>query len=160
MSILASHPDAVLFGGQQARVVSSATSRSNAHKHRDAVTASDDKPLADPTDGEGSTAVAEPPTDEKVTAKPRTDPKERTKPRRKSLPPWKVMLHNDEINAFEDVIDAILEITPLNASRAVQVTYDAHCRGVSLILTTHRERAELFVEQFKTRQIRASAEPA
>ena len=109
------------------------------------------------TGDQAGTAVAEPPAE----MEQKSEKSEKTKkPVRKSLPPWKVLLHNDEVNAFEDVILAILEITPLNPSRAIQVTYDAHRRGMSLILTTHRERAELFVEQFRSKKIKASAEPA
>jgi ATP-dependent Clp protease adapter protein ClpS len=38
--------------------------------------------------------------------------------------------------------------------------WEAHHRGRSLVLVTHLERAELFVEQFADRGLPASIEPA
>lgn len=105
---------------------------------------------------EAAAAVAEPPQTE-TKAEEKTKP---AKPPRKSLPPWRVLLHNDDVNAMGDVVDAILDLTPLNEFQAHRVTLTAHQRGVSLILVTHRERAELFVDQFKTKLITVSCEPA
>lgn len=76
------------------------------------------------------------------------------------LPPYRVLLHNDDVNTFEHVILAILKLTPLKETEAVQRTLEAHQRGVSLLLVTHRERAELYVEQFATYKLTVTAEPA
>jgi ATP-dependent Clp protease adapter protein ClpS len=37
---------------------------------------------------------------------------------------------------------------------------EAHTTGVALVLTTHRERAELYQEQFKSRRLTVTIEPA
>ncbi|MCG3129145.1 MAG: ATP-dependent Clp protease adapter protein ClpS [Phycisphaerae bacterium] len=76
------------------------------------------------------------------------------------LPPYRVLLHNDDVNTFEHVILAILKLTPLKEVEAVQRTLEAHQRGVALLLITHRERAELYVEQFATYKLTVTAEPA
>ncbi len=75
------------------------------------------------------------------------------------LPPYRVLLHNDDVNTFEHVITAILKLTHLSAEDAVQRTIEAHERGVSLLLVTHRERAELYVEQFQSLSLTVTCEP-
>src|SRR5690606_16656844 len=59
------------------------------------------------------------------------------------LPPWKVLLHNDDKNDMLFVVQTIVELTPLNPDEAVQRMKEAHETGVALLLTTHKERAEL-----------------
>ncbi|HUU85750.1 MAG TPA: ATP-dependent Clp protease adaptor ClpS [Phycisphaerae bacterium] len=106
------------------------------------------------TDGsEVETGVAEPATQ---TAPPKMQPK-RPKPRQ--LPPFKVLLHNDDVNDFEHVIRAIIKLTPLSLEEAFQKTLEAHETGVSLLLVTHQERAELYSEQFATMSLTVTIEP-
>ena len=78
----------------------------------------------------------------------------------KALPPFKVLLHNDDVNSFEHVIMAILKLTALQTQDAVLRTLEAHESGVALLLTTHRERAELYVDQFATMSITTTMEAA
>jgi len=77
----------------------------------------------------------------------------------KILPPWKVLLHNDDINNFDDVVKTIRQITALNEADAVARTDEAQKQGVALLLVTHRERAELYVEQFQSAGLTTTAEP-
>lgn len=77
----------------------------------------------------------------------------------KQLPPYKVLLHNDDVNTFEHVIGSILKVTTIQAEEAVLKALEAHESGVSLLLVTHKERAELFVEQFITFQLTVTIEP-
>src|SRR3972149_3448995 len=79
--------------------------------------------------------------------------------RPKQLPPYKVLLHNDEVNTFESVIAAILKLTTLQPQEAVLRTLEAHETGVALLLVTHKERAELYHEQFTTFKITVTIEP-
>lgn len=85
--------------------------------------------------------------------KPRTDP-----PKPKQLPPWKVLLHNDPENTFIFVTRTICELTPLGRPEALRRTDEAHTRGVSLLLTTHQERAELYQQQFTGKGITVTIE--
>ena len=64
------------------------------------------------------------------------------------LPPYKVVLHNDDVNSFDHVILSILRLTPLKEQDAIERTIEAHEAGVAVLLVTTRERAELYVEQF------------
>lgn len=76
------------------------------------------------------------------------------------LPPWRVLLHNDDKNEMGFVVMSIMELTPLNEDAAVQRMIEAHKTGVALLLVTHKERAELYQEQFKSKGLTVTIEPA
>lgn len=96
-----------------------------------------------------------------ATAKPKGKTKEKAKPKPpQPLPPWKVLLHNDDVNAIDHVILSIVELTPLNEQSALLRTKEAHDTGVSLLLVTHKERAELYQEQFQAKKLTVTIEPA
>lgn len=80
------------------------------------------------------------------------------KPRQ--LPPYRVLLHNDDVNTVEHVILSILKLTPLDMEEAVTKTLEADQTGVALLLVTHKERAELYHEQFQSLSLTVSIEPA
>jgi ATP-dependent Clp protease adaptor protein ClpS len=89
--------------------------------------------------------------------------KRRRKPRQKPpapLPPWKVLLHNDDVNSFQYVLATIVELTPLKPEDAFRRMMEAHETGVSLLLTTHKERAELYRDQFQSKGLTVTIEPA
>jgi ATP-dependent Clp protease adaptor protein ClpS len=76
------------------------------------------------------------------------------------LPPFKLLLHNDDHNAMDFVVETIVELTPLRRLDAVRAMFEAHRTGASLLLTTHRERGELYVQQFASKRLIATLEPA
>ena len=76
------------------------------------------------------------------------------------LPPWKVLLHNDDVNAMDYVVETLIDLTPLGKTEAVERTLEANDEGVALILVTHKERAELYQEQFQSKQLTVTIEPA
>jgi ATP-dependent Clp protease adaptor protein ClpS len=71
-----------------------------------------------------------------------------------------VLLHNDEKNEMLFVIRAIVELTPLNREDALGRMLEAHKSGVALLLVTHKERAELYLDQFQTKGLTISIEPS
>ncbi|MCK6485609.1 MAG: ATP-dependent Clp protease adaptor ClpS [Phycisphaerae bacterium] len=75
------------------------------------------------------------------------------------LPQYRVILHNDDNNTFEHVILTIIQLTTLNETDAVQRTIEAHETGCALLLVTHKERAELYVEQFQSASLTVTIEP-
>jgi len=90
-------------------------------------------------------------------------PTRKRSPRRKPpqpLPPWKVLLHNDDKNDVVFVVKTVMELTPLNEQDAKQRTVEANDTGVALLLTTHKERAELYQEQFQSKGLIVTIEPA
>jgi ATP-dependent Clp protease adapter protein ClpS len=81
-------------------------------------------------------------------------------PPRKPMPGWAVLLHNDDVNEFLFVTRSVVEFARLPVEDAMQRTVEAHESGVALLLVTHRERAELIQEQFQTRGVTVTIEPA
>ena len=96
-----------------------------------------------------------------ATAKPKT--KGKRAPKKKPpqmLPPWKVLLHNDDKNVRDYVVDTIVELTPLNKQDATVRMDEADKTGVALLLVTHKERAELYQDQFTSKGLTVTIEPA
>ena len=75
------------------------------------------------------------------------------------LPPWKVLLHNDDVNDEHYVVETIQELTTLNRHEAMQRMLDAQKTGTTLLLTTNREHAELLAEQFTSKKLTVTIEP-
>lgn len=117
---------------------------------------SEPAPDAAPSQGPpaASTAVEEPP------APTRSKPKPTPDHRVDQLPPYRVLLHNDDHNEHFAVVRAIVELTPLTRPRAIEVMFEAERTGVSLLLVTHKERAELYQEQFTSKRLTVTIEPA
>lgn len=103
------------------------------------------------------TAVETPGTTTKPKRAPRKAPQKKPP---QPLPPWKVLLHNDDKNDILFVVRTVLELTPLNEQEAEQRTVEAHKTGVALLLTTHKERAELYQDQFTSKGLTVTIEPA
>jgi ATP-dependent Clp protease adaptor protein ClpS len=76
------------------------------------------------------------------------------------LPPFRVLLHNDDVNGVEDVVEWLVELTPLSAPVAMRVTMEANLRGVALIMVAHRERAEFYADRLRSKGLTATFEPA
>ena len=58
------------------------------------------------------------------------------------------------------VVETIVQLTPLNEQEAVGRMKEADKTGVALLLTTHKERAELYQEQFTSKGLTVTIEPA
>jgi ATP-dependent Clp protease adaptor protein ClpS len=88
-------------------------------------------------------------------------PLQKTKEQRRPrlLPPFLVVLHNDDVNTFDEVIGAIVCITHLTPKQAAIRAVEAHDHGSAVLLATHRERAELYVEQFTSALVTVTCEP-
>jgi ATP-dependent Clp protease adaptor protein ClpS len=75
------------------------------------------------------------------------------------LPPWRVLLRHEGLNEIVYVVETVMMLTPLDREEAINCTLEAHHKGVSLLLVTHRERAELYQQQFASRNLTVSIEP-
>lgn len=78
---------------------------------------------------------------------------------RRELPQYRVILHNDDYNEIDAVVRVLTRLTPLSRLRATVVTLYAHHHGEALVLITHKERAELYAAQFRSRRLTVSIEP-
>jgi ATP-dependent Clp protease adaptor protein ClpS len=75
------------------------------------------------------------------------------------LPPWKVLLFNDEVHAIDEVVLALLSaVQSLSVEQAVAVTLEAHNTGVA-VATTAKERAEAIRERLESFGLTSTIEP-
>ncbi len=76
------------------------------------------------------------------------------------LPRYKVVLHRAADKGLMFIVAVLRELTRFAEAEAMSRMWESHHHGRSLVLVTHLERAELFVEQFADRGLTASIEPA
>jgi ATP-dependent Clp protease adapter protein ClpS len=81
-------------------------------------------------------------------------------PRRRQLPPYKVILHYNAALDLMFIVRSVMELMRFCRAEATNKMWQAHHCGWSLLLTTYKERAELYVEQFADRGVKVSIEPA
>ena len=72
---------------------------------------------------------------------------------------YRVLLHNDDVNEMGYVVETIMELTHMNYVDATTKMLEAHYGGVALLLITHKERAELYVDQFASKSLTVTIEP-
>ena len=82
------------------------------------------------------------------------------RPRPCQLPRYKVVLLHDAVNDLMFIVRTVMELTRLCRAEATHKMWEAHHCGRSILLTTYLERAELYVEQFASRNLRVAVEPA
>jgi ATP-dependent Clp protease adaptor protein ClpS len=107
---------------------------------------------APPSSDGAATAVAKPKSKTKKKPAPALKPPS-------ALPLWRVLLHNDDKNDMVFVVYAIIELTTLSQQDAKNRMLEAHKSGVALLLVTHKERAELYRDQFQSKGLVVSIEP-
>ena len=81
-------------------------------------------------------------------------------PRPGPLPPYKVILLREAGKELMFVVRTVMELTRFCRAEATYKMWEAHHTGRSLLLVTHKERAELYVEQFAERGLPVMIEPA
>ncbi len=81
-------------------------------------------------------------------------------PRVHRLKPWDVLLHNDDVNDMDYVVETIVSLTALEPQMAVECMVEAHKNGLALLLATHREHAELLQEQFTSKRLTVTIQPS
>ncbi|MEX2446710.1 MAG: ATP-dependent Clp protease adaptor ClpS [Dehalococcoidia bacterium] len=74
----------------------------------------------------------------------------RARPLEETLPPYTVVLHNDDVNSMDHVVHALLTSVPeLDAKRAVEVMLTAHRNGQADVISCPLERAELYRDRLE-----------
>ena len=77
------------------------------------------------------------------------------------LPPWSVILHNDDHNEMLYVVRSLTKSVPnLGAARATQIMLEAHNRGKALVTTCPLELAELYRDRLQSFGLTATIEKA
>jgi ATP-dependent Clp protease adaptor protein ClpS len=85
-------------------------------------------------------------TDPTVTADPEAD--QATRPR--LLPPYNLILENDDYHSFEFVVLVLCKALGFSVERAYQHTLEADSSGQAVVWTGAKEVAELKLEQVQT----------
>lgn len=81
-------------------------------------------------------------------------------PRGRSIPRFKVILHRTDHRDLPHVARTLRHLAHFADAEATFRMWDAYQNGRTLVLVTHLERAELYVEQFGEAGLAASVEPA
>ena len=92
---------------------------------------------------ESAVAEAEPIVSTQSAPKSATDRKNQTR----KQPPYNVIVLNDEEHTFEYVIEMLTKIFGHSLAIAETLTWRIHNTGRAIVLTTHRELAELKCDQ-------------
>jgi ATP-dependent Clp protease adaptor protein ClpS len=87
-------------------------------------------------------------------------PEELTRLRAKLLPPYKVILFNDDHNDMEYVVSVLLRlISQLTEWKAIQIMLTAHLTGSAVVIVCPRESAEYYQERLLGYGLTATIEP-
>ncbi len=93
------------------------------------------------------------------TATPGTEVDEETL--RRLIPPYRVILHNDDHNSMDHVILTLLRCVPsLGPEDAEQIMWTAHTHGQATVIECPRETAEHYRNCLESAGLTATIEPA
>ncbi len=81
-------------------------------------------------------------------------------PLRRQWPRYRVVLLQNAASDMMFVVRTIMELTRLCRAEATHKMWEAHHSGRSPLLVTWKERAELYVEQFASKGLNVTIEPA
>jgi ATP-dependent Clp protease adaptor protein ClpS len=77
------------------------------------------------------------------------------------MPRYRVMLHNDEVNAMDHVVFVLIQTIPqLTAEDATRVMLEAHLTGVAQVIVCPKETAEFYCERLGQYGLTSTIEPA
>lgn len=78
----------------------------------------------------------------------------------KHAPRYRVLLHNDDFNTMEYVVEALIEtVSSLTVPQAINIMMDAHSNGKALVITCAQEHAEFYCESLQSKGLTSSIEP-
>ncbi len=75
------------------------------------------------------------------------EPEVTTEPQTRRLPPYNVVILNDEEHTFPYVIELLVKLFRHSLPKAEELTLRIHTAGRAIVYTTHKELAELKRDQ-------------
>lgn len=79
---------------------------------------------------------------------------------RKLAPLYRVLLHNDDVNPMEYVVQVLMTTVPsITQPQAVSIMMEAHNSGIALVITCAQEHAEFYCETLKNHGLTSTIEP-
>jgi ATP-dependent Clp protease adaptor protein ClpS len=79
----------------------------------------------------------------------------------KILPPYQVVLYNDDVHEMTEVVRAIVRsVNGVGLERATRIMLEAHFSGKARVIVCPKELAELYRERLQTYGLTVTIEPA
>ncbi|AFZ37009.1 ATP-dependent Clp protease adapter protein clpS [Stanieria cyanosphaera PCC 7437] len=79
---------------------------------------------------------------------------------RKPAPRYRVLLHNDDFNSMEYVVETLMQtIAGMTQPQAVNIMMEAHTNGVGLVIICTLEHAEFYCETLCNHGLTSTIEP-
>jgi ATP-dependent Clp protease adaptor protein ClpS len=79
---------------------------------------------------------------------------------RKIAPRYRVLLHNDDFNSMEFVVQVLMQtVSSITQPQAVSIMMEAHSNGIALVITCAQEHAEFYCETMKNHGLQSTIEP-
>ncbi|MCA6573155.1 MAG: ATP-dependent Clp protease adapter ClpS [Pseudanabaena sp.] len=79
---------------------------------------------------------------------------------RKIAPRYRVLLHNDDYNSMEYVVQTLMQVVNgLTQPQAVDIMMAAHSNGCALVITCVQEHAEFYCEGLQSKGLTSTIEP-
>jgi ATP-dependent Clp protease adaptor protein ClpS len=79
---------------------------------------------------------------------------------RKIAPRYRVLLHNDDFNPMEYVVQVLMTTVPsITQPQAVNIMMEAHTNGLALVITCAQEHAEFYSETLNNHGLTSTIEP-
>lgn len=77
------------------------------------------------------------------------------------IPPYRVVLHNDDHNTMDHVVESLVQCVPsLTVEAAAAIMFEAHNEGQATVIECPKETAEHYREALESRGLTATIEPA
>ena len=74
--------------------------------------------------------------------------------------PWNVIVHDDPVNLMGYVTYVLMKIFGYDEKKAAILMMQVHRQGKSLVWTGQREKAEFYVQQLQSHQLKSTLEKA
>ncbi len=79
---------------------------------------------------------------------------------RKIAPRYRVLLHNDDFNSMEFVVQVLMQtVNSITQPQAVSIMMEAHSNGIALVITCAQEHAEFYSETMNNHGLQSTIEP-
>ncbi len=77
------------------------------------------------------------------------------------IPPYRVVLHNDDHNSMDWVVVALVRSVPsLSFEQAMEIMFEAHEKGEATVIICPKETAEHYRDRIESFKITCTIEPA
>lgn len=74
--------------------------------------------------------------------------------------PWNVVVHDDPVNLMQYVTFVLIKIFGYSSKKATILMLQVHQQGRSIVWYGEREKAEFYVQQLQSHQLKTSLEKA